>query len=217
MAFIPVPGCVKVAISYTAPGSIAVILCHLARTTGSTSAWSLADLITVATAFTSEWQEEVLALQNSHCTLNSLTFTDLTTVTGFQTVQSPAANGGIVQGILPDQDAVLVKLTTAQRGRSFRGRMYLPYFSQTDQNTNGELLPATSTALNTAITAVRNDLGLASPATDFAIASRFSGTDKTIPGHRPKPIPRVGGGFFTLIQTATPQPEFAIQRRRRHL
>jgi hypothetical protein len=99
---------------------------------------------------------------SSNLTADSMTITPLDGVTASSTIAiTPAAkwSGQSAGEAIPNM-ANLIKLTTAKRGRSYRGRLYLPNVGEPDQ-TNGKLavakVPTTTTAWNTFIAAIGTD------------------------------------------------------------
>lgn len=70
---------------------------------------------------------------------------DLRTATGPFFISSINANGAMGTDPLPPQCAVVTKITTALRGRSFRGRVFQPGFAEQVQS-NGQVTVAAAAA-----------------------------------------------------------------------
>lgn len=142
-------------------------------------------------AFTA-WQAGPLTLMTSSVSFLSVTATDLHTATGFQETSTHAATPGTGTGTTEAAAVALVTgFRTAIRGRSFRGRAYLAGMAEGNRSTPQIWLPGLVTAAETAWTAFNASMAGAALPLTHAVVSYFSGTDATIPGHRPKPIRRV--------------------------
>lgn len=73
---------------------------------------------------------------------------DGSTATFIQTASGAKWTGGTTGDFIPGA-AALVSLRTVRRGRSYRGRVYLPFVGESNQ-TNGALIAGSVTAVSTA-------------------------------------------------------------------
>jgi hypothetical protein len=99
---------------------------------------------------------------SSNLTLDQVAITPLdgSTATHIETVTPSAKYSGQSAGEAIPNMANIIKLQTNKRGKSYRGRLYLPNVGEPDQ-TNGKLatakVPTTTTAWNTFMTAIGTD------------------------------------------------------------
>lgn len=108
---------------------------------------------------------------------------DNVTVTGLATATSPQAISAFAPGTVGTSAfdsfpgvAALVKLTTATRGRSFRGRIFLGPIANVDvQDAAGTLSTGYQGIVTTFLGALRTALQGLSLATDLCVASRVLG------------------------------------------
>jgi hypothetical protein len=90
-----------------------------------------------------------LAFLNPQTALQSVTLLDLRSSAGVEVPSNAAAVPGSAGGVaLPDEMAVVVTLRTANRGRSGRGRIYLPGFNAGASAAGGVIAAAAVTAIN---------------------------------------------------------------------
>jgi hypothetical protein len=169
---------------------------------------------TMANSCLTAWRSVFLPLMSNFAGHESTTVTDLDTVTGFEQTDSPGtADGTVTTGPSPAASSMVVSMRTALRGRSFRGRQYmsgLPIASMLDPQ---KWTPAAVASYDAAWISYLGTLaGLAIPLT-LSVVSFYSGTDHTIPGHRPKPIRRVVPIATTITLTNADQ-RIGSQRRR---
>jgi len=126
-------------------------------------------------------------------------FADITGFTNFNNLE------GLLAGpALPNSSAAVLSLTTTAPNSKHNGRMYLPGVVESDQ-TDGTLLAAVVTALNTFGTKLELDLILPGPeSAEFTpvVISRFVGGAKR--------VPPVG---FNLV-SAIVRPNLKQQRKR---
>lgn len=117
---------------------------------------------------------------------------------------SATVAGSSIQADLPPQCAVLYSLKTALKGRSYRGRFYLPGPVQTDE-TDGAWSAGAITAYTTILTQLLAVFGPAGSNGDWrlGVISRFSNKQK-----RAQPI-------ITQVTSISLDPLVATQRPRR--
>ncbi len=159
------------------------------------------------TFFLTEFWNPLIGAFHTSTLMTSVVCTDLRTEGAPQFTATTVSNvpGTDTHVPLAPQTAAMISWRTALRSRSGRGRTYMP--------------PMTANVSDGGVTAgmialvaefIADVVGLA----DFNIVSRYSGTDKTIPGHRPKPIPRLGGAIKNHILSGTCEARWRTQRRR---
>ena len=124
MAYIPVPNTVAVDIHYDKDTArcqtrLNYLFSH-AVTQGDLDA-VVATVVNMKAGYFRPWMP-------SDCYLRNVTATDLTTASGAQAVGTfPTPTDGNLGGVAcPSNVAMVVTSRTSQRGRSFRGRNYLP-------------------------------------------------------------------------------------------
>jgi len=72
------------------------------------------------------WQTQVVPQLSNNFSSVRVTATDLTTISGPSIEQATAAVGGVAVEAAPNNVAACVSFRTASRGRSFRGRNFVP-------------------------------------------------------------------------------------------
>lgn len=134
-------------------------------------------------------------------TLANVGLRDIRTGNAAEFLDSGAAVAGTAAGdLLPPQVALVVTLRTAQAGRSFRGRVYLPGFGEASNSATGTATPLTGavnfvTAIKSALITSGLDLGVI---------------------HRPTaaPLPVTAGFITTVTAIVTRDGVWDTQRRR---
>lgn len=165
------------------------------------------DLNSLNSAVHNWWSNSLATGLSAAITLGEIVSTDLTTSTGVQStlVISPAEAGHVNSEAVPNNVAIVVSLLTSHRGRSFRGRSYVPgcpraHFAQS------EVIEASRNNFETWYVAF--GAALAAANWTHVVVSRFSGVDVN---H--KPIPRAEG-VSTPVTGYRCNPVAASQRRR---
>jgi hypothetical protein len=133
----------RVAANYDKLGQSAVNVMHFRTTTDN--AQELGERII------DSWDGDQLATLSSDATLTSFDITPLDGVGATVTVNTPEDviwSGSTGTESLP-QVACIIKLTTALRGRSFRGRLYLPFTDESKQD-DGNVAPSILGTVTTA-------------------------------------------------------------------
>lgn len=149
MAFIPVPNAVKVVITFSLAGQLVNLTLGLEKA----SAVSVSDLETAATG-TQDWAvNELLPWLSSQLTLTGMEAYDLSSASAPVVAYSLATPhaGSAASPSLPNNAAAVISFRTDQRGRSARGRMYVPGIPQNVQ--------ASATTLGTAFVAALTQAG----------------------------------------------------------
>lgn len=197
MAFVPVPNTASLEYIYTWDGQVVQNVLHY----GSASLIDTAALNGLTTAALSWWSANLRASISSACSLIAVRATDLTTQTGpvvEDTTGLPLAGTG-ASSAQPNNVTVAIKLITANRGRSFRGRVYHVGLPGTAVNAN-EITSTIRTNLRNAYLAA---LTLStSPTWTFVVASKFTNN-----------APRTEG-LATPVTDISVNPTVDSQRRR---
>lgn len=103
--------------------------------------------------------------------LSSVGIRDIRTTNNAEFIGSGAAVAGTGTGDpLPLQNATVVTLRTARAGRSFRGRVYLSGFTETENTTSGAVNSASNVAAVAFITSIQT--ALSNNGMNLAIVSR---------------------------------------------
>ncbi len=171
------------------------------------SAPSASDIQDAATDFDTWAQDDLMPLMTNQISYIETVCTDWTTDTGFQYTFTPTSPvpGAVDASSVPSQAAILISERTGFRGRSQRGRTYLPG-GRTDVLTLGKWTDVYVALVDAAMVAIPG-LGDTTPYA-LVVASFFSGVDVD---H--KPIPR-DTGVATPINTMLVDNVPRSQRRR---
>lgn len=150
MAFIPVENGVRVAIQGTMTGQTWVntlgVLCPVQP--------SVADLTSIATQVKAWWVAQMKPLVTSTVFLTAVTATDLDSASA-PTVTIAASDSGTATGsAVANNTALVTSFRTAGRGRSSRGRNYVPGLSTT--GASGTSASSTAAGLQAAAYALLN-------------------------------------------------------------
>jgi len=134
---------------------------------------SIADAQALGAAIVAWYPANLSSVQASSVLFNRIKFTNLTSATAFSfeyTTGLPLA-GSLPGAIMPNNVALVVKWTTANRGRSFRGRTY--HLGLDETNVGGSSVVAGyATSLTTAYTNYRTLVVVPQPT--LVVASFFS-------------------------------------------
>lgn len=169
---IVIPNVVQVRLFWTLPnGKTVYNVMHGTVAGGFSATAAVADAIFTALKAAAGWTS-LKANINSGVSLAGVDLRDLRTANQPIVASTTAASAGTGAGTaLPPGDALTVTLRTANAGRSFRGRVYLPGFDSTAMAAGGvaaagTVTNATSfvTAVQTALTASGITLAIAQPA-----------------------------------------------------
>src|SRR5512144_3154316 len=147
MAFVPFPGCAKVELVYSCEGSTFENV--LNYQVGPTV--EVAELNQLAALMAGIWGQHFRPISGDALELIKVKATSLETESapGIEYVTGLPLSGQSVTDMLPSNIAVGVIFTTDLRGRSFRGRIYMPGLTE-DQTDGSYLTNAQRTAWNTA-------------------------------------------------------------------
>lgn len=146
MPFIPSPNTVQFEQIFTYSGSTIEMVHHYQFEVTPTTA----DCEAMHVQARTDWSNTLIAELPSTLVWIQSKFTDLTTQTGFVyiTATSLPFAGASASAQLPNNCAVVVTKRTAKRGRSFRGRSYMPGLTEENVNANSVLSTFTTPVLN---------------------------------------------------------------------
>lgn len=206
MPFVPVPNAVECELRMLLDGQQIENTLYFYAPGGIT----LANLQVLTNDLSSWWLTNCAPLLPLDVSLIEIVATDLTTNTGLQysNALSTPVPGGLGQPALPNNVTLAVSFRTAIRGRSYRGRNYIPCLTenQVQNNTvNADVVDDWRDAYAAILTTV------ADPSSDFVwvVVSRYLGVDSN-----GKPIPRTVGNAEPIITVVVVDPTIDSQRRR---
>lgn len=139
MSFISTPNGIKVAVEFTIGTIVVVITFHFSKagTIGTTELQDIADNV-------DDWVHDTLMpLLHNSITYLKTTATDITSSTG-QTVTSivnTGDTGGVTTTGGPNQVALAITRATALRGRSYRGRIFIPVLTNASLDSSRTFSP----------------------------------------------------------------------------
>lgn len=168
----------------------------------------LTEMEAVETMF-NDWVTGPYALSNSQdLTFVEFSVTDLNTATGIEIVHSlDNIPGEITSPVKSNQDTFCIKLNTALRGRSFRGRTYVLAVATNLYADANSLSSSSVTTLVGHFTTLITDSGIAGH--PLGVLSRYSGVDAN-----GKPIPRAAGLLTDVISATATDNIIDSQNRR---
>jgi hypothetical protein len=152
-----IANCVEVRLLWNYAGALAVNVLHAQAAAGVVVNQALAN--TVGAAIKTAFQSNLATHCNTNTDLVRVGVRDLRAPAQAEYLDAGAATPGTSVGEpLPPQIALNVTLRTAQAGKSYRGRVYLGGFTETDNELAGSATPALSTAAVAFIQAVSGAL-----------------------------------------------------------
>jgi len=145
LPFIPLPFGVKIEVSWTTGSGVAVCIHFVTK--NAATAITNADLVALTDA-ADTWRLGLRILQPATVAIAGIRATDWSSDTGGTSFQSPSVTvaGSDLQPALPQNVAMCVTHKTAKRGRSYRGRTYIPGLAEDVVATGDLLLAAKKTA-----------------------------------------------------------------------
>lgn len=159
-------------------------------------------LVSLNTALIDWWTTNMAPLLSNNLTLRAVRSTNIASLTGsvVETAPTTAVTGTVVEQSLPNNVAIVITEHTANRGRSYRGRKYIPGIPSNDENSPTEITGSDLAGLvagwTTLIaTAVANGIVL-------AVLSQFTGGVQR------------ATGVLTPITSMSADTAFDSQRRR---
>lgn len=205
MPFIPVPNTAQVNILMTLHGQRCQNTLYFERPGGWT-ADTLTELIENVVEPMVEIADLYLSNELKYVRVDAF---DLTTASGaFASSTNLATNEGEANNAgLPGNVAAVVSFRTAQRGKSFRGRNYVPGLTETgvQGNTLGEFQ---RNSLTQAYETMLEGLNIGNVETTWVVVSRFTG------GAKPNPSEPRAQGVTTPVTQVVVDTRVASMRRR---
>jgi hypothetical protein len=167
------------------------------------------DMLALANGLVSWWINDYAPLVSIGVQLREVVVTDESSATGPQVSFSPTtpAFGANTSAVKPSNAAATISFRTGSRGRSFRGRNYIPGLTQ--DTLSGNTLQ--NAFMDDAIAAYEQLLpgGTAEFPGTWVVASRFHGVDAD-----KKPIPRTTGIATPITNVVIVDNTVDSQRRR---
>ena len=158
---------------------------HFHRT--AAGAWSGADIIALDAVLVKLWHVNYAGgggaldiLQNSAQTWDDTVYTPLDGTSASTTINSARA-GAAGGASLPPEVSLVATLRTAKRGRSYRGRVYMPPFTQAQTTTLGYASSACLTFVTVQWNGFASDLAVNGPGT-LVVASYLHSTSELVTG-----------------------------------
>lgn len=169
--FVPILNTVKIALDILLAGQSLINTFHIARS----ASWDTGDMSTLITSFSNWLTDNIKGVVCDNLSWRGAYATDLTAVDAPSFYESFAAPivGTKTGEAVPLNVAGVISELTNRRGRSYRGRSYLPGIAESDRTSEG----AFTSALAAAIAAGYGTLNLyVGPDTGGAhvVASRFN-------------------------------------------
>jgi len=201
MAFVPAPNIIEAEIRYTLFGQ--KIENRIMVDNGA--AVDAAALEAVAIQVW-DWAETgLIGGLSTNLQLNAVVCTDLTTNEGPQFTYAPDATttGGVAGAMLPNEVAFCISLHSTSRGRSARGRMFIPAIPVSATSDANNLSSVAAGALVSSVQTLINDL---------TTGTRIP----VIVSYRHDNAPRSGGPvFFPIVSAAATDTLLDSQKRRK--
>lgn len=145
MPFIPCPKVVQVEMIFQWSSQTVETVWHYSTFTGP----QLADMAALADFCRLAWSNSLRALSAPTLSLNNIKCTDLSTQTGFvfQTSSGLPLAGTSASPSMPNNVAIVGTKRTALRGRSYRGRFYVPGLTEATVTDNTVSAPFVTAVL----------------------------------------------------------------------
>ena len=207
MPFVPVPNTVQINTVYELDSQEVETTSYYKKATAVTTS----DLTSLLEEVNTIVRTQLIPFLGNTITLVRLVGTLLSTVDGLIAVSTTSlpVSGGASGEAAPNNVALTMSIRTAARGRSFRGRNYIPGIPK-DLITESEVGSGSVAAYTDAYTALMGagaDLGF-----EMVVVSRFSGF--TIVGGRKVPTPRAEGIATPVTNVFVVDNTVDSQRRR---
>jgi len=135
---------------------------------------------------------------------------------------APAVPGTATGDLLPKGAALVVTQRTAKSGKSFRGRVYLPGFTETNNDATGSTIAAASTAAINFISAIYSALGprgfsggvISRPAEAYVITKTTTHSNGTTTTETLSRVTAKSGQVTPVTAWETRNARWEYQRRR---
>lgn len=200
MAFIPVPDVAQLNLGYiTDTGDLWSNGFHFLRASG----WATASLQTLCEAVEDAWVELLAPLVGTNGNLQKVSARDLTSASGayYEINYATPLPGTRSAAAVALHTSMSVTFRTANRGRSYRGRIYHYGLGNTDRQDEKSWQSGVAVTVSNAYDGLRDILNAAAGA-DMVVASRYSGNASRITG------------IATEITNIVARLPIATQRRR---
>lgn len=198
MTFQPVPGCASAAVRIDLNGADGNMVLGFRKPGG----FSQGELESLGLVLLSWATAGIMPSLSNEVLLGDITLYDLSAEDGPKAVVAPTSpvTGGRAGQSLPNNVAVCITHYTAQRGRSGRGRTYVPGLSENDQG--GNLIVAGAT--DGLVEAFNVDLPGSLPVGyEFVVISRYTGK-----------VRRTNGVAYPITSSVLRTSKVRTQRRR---
>lgn len=170
MPFIPATNVVQAELIYSLEGSIVENVLHYQRGGG----WTTVQMTNLQNALLSWWGTDGKGMCAAELSLVRTKLTDLTTENSpvIEHILSPAVAGAFAGGVVPANVALCATKLTNNRGRSYRGRMFIP--GMPDSVTVGSYITSTHLALVNTKLAMLLSFTIDTVVAPLVVVSRFS-------------------------------------------
>lgn len=118
--YIPVPDTAEVRLRYQTAGGLAENVINFSKSGG----WDVDSLADLAAAVEDSWESNISPIVAETISLTDTIATDISSQTGPQVTDIGGIAGGQPNPALPNNVTFVVSFRTANRGRSYRGRLY---------------------------------------------------------------------------------------------
>lgn len=203
--FVPVPNTVAASIHYIQTNQRYQNTLYFNKNT----AWTQAQMQALADDLDTKWATQVMIDLSSTLHMTDVTVIDLTSQTSGGAVHTADHSGSDGGNPYTQNDAFCLKLQTALRGRSFRGRIYLPGLTSNMVSSLGILTSTQANNLRDDVQGVIDEIDIGE-SVQAVVVSRYHGVD--VNG---KPIPRTTGVVTPI--TAVTYTDLYIDSQRRRL
>lgn len=134
MAFVALPGGVRIAMEFTVQGKVVVNIYHVSTTDPIVSI----KLLALANIFVDWWATDMKGNFSQDIGLFSVVAHDVSVPNGIQetVAVSPTVVGGIAEGAVTNNVALVASFRTLLTGRSFQGRSYQAGINVSDIDSN---------------------------------------------------------------------------------
>lgn len=178
MPYIPVENTVSIEMIYSFNSQVCENVLHYRKG----AAWSLSEATDLCDAIKAWWSATLDSYISVDVSLTQLRVTNLETQDGFVLnygtgLPLPGAAAG---ASLPNNCCLVITKRTAKRGRSFRGRIYVPGMTETFV-TGNTVTSGTVTGLVNAFNAMKA-VTVGATTADMVVVSRFTGNAPRVTG-----------------------------------
>lgn len=124
MPFIPVPNTIRISLHLVMASQNMYVTLHVKKV----GAVGSSDLVDAAVAMYNWWDTYLRPISSNQVTCDGATAMDMSSDSGgvYTHTQSPAVAGASTAAPFPNNVAAVISTRTALRGRSYRGRMFIP-------------------------------------------------------------------------------------------